>query len=281
MAAPKKSTNDKTGQKKKKDEKEEQHNNSNTHEHDHNHQHHDHTHGQACSHGHDHTHAHSHACNHGHGGGGGGCQHDHESNDPMSFGTSLYQFIDRKNIKCLNESVSAAGKGVFKAFDDRFDATVFVESDVDGELLFTVYFTAEVQLRSIQLTMHDQDSAPTLLQLWNDKADKIDFDNHTEHKCQQSIELAFDNQCEIHWKTSQHKFNDLTVLKMLFKKEDYDEDDNDTEIRLNYIGLKGDYKGPKSRRAVHTIYEAAANPNDHATVTSAQQKNEAKNNFIG
>ncbi len=30
-------------------------------------------------------------------------------------------------------------------------------------------------------TVNDEDSVPTTLQLWNDKQDKIDFDNHTEH----------------------------------------------------------------------------------------------------
>ncbi len=128
--------------------------------------------------------------------------------------------------------------------------------------------------------MNDEDSTPTTLKLWNDKQDKIDFDNHMEYKCNQSIELVFDNECKLHYKTKQHKFNDLTVLKMLFKKDDYDEDDNDTEIRLNYIGLKGDFKGPKSRRAVHTIYEAAANPNDHANIAKARQQNSSKNDSV-
>ena len=131
------------------------------------------------------------------------------------------------------------------------------------------------------MTVNDEESAPTLLKLWNDKQDKIDFDNHEEHKCSQSIELAFDNQCELHWKTAQHKFNDLTVLKMLFKREDYDEEDDDTEVRLNYIGLKGNYKGPKSRRAVHTIYEAAANPNDHEMIAKAKQQNSSRNDSVG
>ena len=85
---------------------------------------------------------------------GKGCCHDHDHGevDEMTFGTSLYQYIDRKNIKCLNESEPGAGKKIFKLYDDRLDASGFVESDVDGELLFTVYFTAEVQLRSIQVT---------------------------------------------------------------------------------------------------------------------------------
>ncbi len=70
----------------------------------------------------------------------------------MKFGTSLFQFIDRKHIKCLNESEANSGKKVFKPYDERLDSTISVESNIDGELLFTVYFTAEVQLRSVQLT---------------------------------------------------------------------------------------------------------------------------------
>ena len=113
-----------------------------------------HTHG--AHHGHSH-HGHSHH-GHAHHGkcGHGGCQHDHsdlETNDDvMKFGTSLFQFIDRKHIKCLNEGVANSGNKIFKPFDDRLDSTISVESNIDGELLFTVYFTAEVQLRSVQLT---------------------------------------------------------------------------------------------------------------------------------
>lgn len=128
--------------------------------------------------------------------------------------------------------------------------------------------------------MNDEDSAPTELKLWNDKKDKIDFDNHEDYKYTQRFELNFDNECKLHWKTKQHKFNDLTVLKMLFKNEKYNEDDDDTEVRINYIGLKGDYKQPKSRRAVHAIYEAAANPNDHANIAKAKQSNASKNNSV-
>ncbi len=44
----------------------------------------------------------------------------------------------------------------------------------------------------------------------------------------------------MHCKTKQHKCNDLTVLKMVFKKDDYDEDDNETE--KNYVILFYDIK---------------------------------------
>ena len=70
----------------------------------------------------------------------------------MDYGTSLYQFIDKKNVKCLNEAEQHSGRKVFKPYDERLDPKIFVQSDIDGELLFTVYFTAEVRLRSIQLT---------------------------------------------------------------------------------------------------------------------------------
>jgi len=196
----------------------------------------------------------------------------------MTFGTSLFQFIDRKHVKCLNEEVANSGKKVFKPYDERLDSTISVESGCDGELLFTVYFTAEVQLRSVQLTMSDEDSAPTVMKLWNDKSDKIDFDNCQDVKCSQEIELTFDPQCEVNWKTKQHKFNDLTVLKMLFQNEHYEDDEE--EIVLNCIILKGNYKGPKSRRAVHTIYEAAANPNDHAMIQKAKKQNASKNDSV-
>jgi len=197
--------------------------------------------------------------------------------DVMAYGTSLYQFIDKKNVKCLNEHASKAGQSVFKPYDERLDTTLYVESNVDGELLFTVYFTVEVQLRSIQLTMHDEDSAPTLMKLWNNKQDNIDFENYTDFKPSQSMELAFDNECRLHWKVKQSRFNGLTVLKMLFQKMD---EEDDEEIRIDYIGLKGDFKGPKSRRAVHCIYEAAANPSDHANIAKAKQDNASKNDSV-
>ena len=224
--------------------------------------------------------AHSHhGLGHHHHGDGHDHGHDHDDgDDEMKFGTSLLQYIDRRNIKCLNESEANSGKKVFKEYDDRLDSTISVESNIDGELLFTVYFTVEVQLRSVQLTMGSADSAPTVMKLWNDKADKIDFDNHTEVKCSQEFELCYDPQCELSWKTKQHKFSDVTVLKMLFQNDNYENDEE--EIVLNCILLKGNYKGPKSRRAVHAIYEAAANPNDHAMIQKAKQDNASKNDSV-
>ena len=129
------------------------------------------------------------------------------------------------------------------------------------------------------VTVSDEDSAPSLMKLWNDKADRVDFENYRDIKCAQEVELTFDPLCEVHWKTKQHKFNDLTVLKMLFQNENYEDDEE--EIVLNCILLKGNYKGPKSRRAVHTIYERAANPNDHALIQKAKQQNASHNDSVG
>ena len=124
-----------------------------TDEHDHSEENKEETHGDDDHNHNDHNHNHSHhGHSHGHSHGSGGCQHDHENVNEMSYGTSLYQFIDKKNCKCLNEAQKDSGKAVFKPYDERLDTQIFVESDIDGELLFTVYFTAEVQLRSIQLT---------------------------------------------------------------------------------------------------------------------------------
>mmetsp|Transcript_19737 Transcript_19737/g.24337 ORF Transcript_19737/g.24337 Transcript_19737/m.24337 type:complete len:231 (-) Transcript_19737:199-891(-) len=208
-----------------------------------------------------------------HGHGHHGHKHNSIDKDDKMYGTSLYKYIERNNIKCLNESVNKAGQSVFKPLDNMLDNIKYVESDVGPELLFTVYFSSEVSLMSIIIGMEDKDSMPTSLILWNDPKDSIHDWDDAETKLKkkdQKIDLSYDPKCEIHYKVKQRKFQSLLVLKMLFRRDDADDDD---EIRINYIGLKGKYKGPKSRRAVKCLYESAANPNDHANITKSTYGN--------
>lgn len=75
------------------------------------------------------THSHSHS----HGGNGGGDDHGHghthsHGDDhlppPDTYASqSLYPRIAHAQIRTLNESVADAGKGVFKAWEDRLDTS--------------------------------------------------------------------------------------------------------------------------------------------------------------
>lgn len=67
----------------------------------------------------------------------------------------LYGIIDSDNVRCLNEEVANSGKRVFKDFDNRFDKTLTVASDCDGELLFIVPFTSQVKVRSVCVIAKD------------------------------------------------------------------------------------------------------------------------------
>nr|AAW27666.1 unknown [Schistosoma japonicum] len=98
---------------------------------------------------------------------GGHCCHSHKADDSPLF--SLYKFIDTLNVECLNESIPGSGKRVFKPYEERKDSTVYVESDVDQELLFNVPFTGSVKLMSIIISGVDNENHPSQVSLYKNK----------------------------------------------------------------------------------------------------------------
>ncbi|KAH8862633.1 PITH domain-containing protein 1 [Schistosoma japonicum] len=180
---------------------------------------------------------------------GGHCCHSHKADDSPSF--SLYKFIDTLNVECLNESIPGSGKRVFKPYEERKDSTVYVESDVDQELLFNVPFTGSVKLMSIIISGVDNENHPSQVSLYKNKP-YMTFED-LDAECDQSLELTIDPNGE---------------TLSLHISANYGGD----TTRIHYIGLRGDYTPAPRREVVITNYEVTPNIADLKDTVLQTQK---------
>ena len=63
----------------------------------------------------------------------------------------MLPYIDIGGVTCGNEMEPDSIKGCFRAWTERDDLTLFVDSDADEQLLVYVPFTGDVKLKSITL----------------------------------------------------------------------------------------------------------------------------------
>lgn len=112
--------------------------------------------------------------------------------------------------------------------------------------------------------------------------DDIDFDNVTSVKCTQEFELSQTPEVQ-ELPVKRALFSRVRQLTLFFVDnfagdfsdddgDDYASDDDERDVtRLNYLGFKGEWM-QLGRAPSQILYEAAANPNDHAIKgTSANQ----------
>ncbi|VDP55026.1 unnamed protein product, partial [Schistosoma mattheei] len=190
---------------------------------------------------------------------GGHCCHSHKADNSPSF--SLYWFIDTNNVECLNESVSGSGKL------DRKDSTVYVESDVDQELLFNIPFTGNIKLMSIIISGADTEQHPSQVSLYKNKPFMTFEDLSAE--CEQSLELTVDPNGEVIYPLKISRFSNVQTLSLHFSAN-YGGD----TTRIHYIGLRGDYTPAPRREAVITNYEVTPNVSDLKDNILQTQKDE-------
>jgi hypothetical protein len=95
----------------------------------------------------------------------------------------MESFIDRQKLLVLNEEVEGSGAKVFKKWTDRFDKffsrrfsnqfpifrTIYVNSDVDEELLFIVPFTGHVKLTGITFIGELESTHPSRVRIFKDR----------------------------------------------------------------------------------------------------------------
>lgn len=83
------------------------------------------------------------------------CDH---SDDGPNRGTefSLYRQIDSHKVRCLNTLSNDEGFKIFKAWDDRFDLSLTLDSADDEQILIFIPFTAQIKLKSIAILGVDQ-----------------------------------------------------------------------------------------------------------------------------
>jgi hypothetical protein len=191
---------------------------------------------------------------HHHHGGHCGCGHAQEDH-ALSY--SLYTKIDIENVKCYNEHVSGAGKTVFKPWDNRLDTTMYVDSDVDEELLFYIPFTGNVKLKGIALLGGEGNGHPNTLRLFKNRNPQ-GFDE-VQDEPDQIIPLTQDNTTAIEYPLKMSKFNGIDSLVVHVPGNH----GNDEVTRVYYVGLSGDYMRDRRGDVTIATYEASPNPSDH------------------
>ncbi|KAL7752813.1 hypothetical protein RI367_001816 [Sorochytrium milnesiophthora] len=216
--------------------------------------HHQHDHG--C---HDEAHDHDH-------------DHSHDKEGPeRGDESSLWRHIVLDNVRCLNESEEGAGTSVLKPWEERMDTAKVVESDADEQLILHVPFTGSVKLKSIAVRGGPGDAAPSKLKVFIN-SDQLDFDAAESTEPTQEFELVdpsaggADAAGVIEYPTRVAKFNQVRSVSLYFC-ENFGAD----ATRLLFVGFKGEWTELK-RDPIITLYEAAANPADHATEAEALQK---------
>lgn len=213
------------------------------------HQHHHHHSGGCCSEAHSGDfHEHDHHCEHDHGA--------HDKNELEGFQQTLYPYIDKIHVRCLNEHKLNACQSIIRPYDQRKSKEGYLESAVDEELLLVVPFTVSTNLKSFQIIGGDNESCPSKVKIFKNN-ELLDIETATQKKADQELDLTFDIEGTYDFLLKQSKFNNCQSITLFFPSNFGAEN-----TRISYIGFKGDYSDFK-RRAVEAIYESAPQMKDH------------------
>ncbi|EKD12847.1 60S ribosomal protein L3 [Drepanopeziza brunnea f. sp. 'multigermtubi' MB_m1] len=188
--------------------------------------------------------------------------HDHSDDMTPALQYSLYQHINFDDITTLNEARGDSGKAIVKkTWAERLKTEPELKSDADEQLLIHIPFTGQVKLHSILIRTSPSSSAPQTLRVFINR-DDIDFSTASDLSPTQEFKLSQTSEVQ-----------DIQVKRALFGKVQsltlFVEDNyGDSETRISYLGFKGDWM-QLGRAPTNIIYEAAANPSDHATKGTA------------
>ncbi|XP_011873277.1 PREDICTED: PITH domain-containing protein CG6153 isoform X1 [Vollenhovia emeryi] len=186
--------------------------------------------------------------------------------DTAELGVSynLYEKIDKDRVECLNEHEEGCGAGVFKTWEERLDRSQYVESDVDAELLFNIPFTGDVKLKGL-IVVGDEDALPKTVKLYKNRPHML-FD-HVGTSPEQEFDLITDSygihEYPIRCHKNYHrtvKFSSVQHLSLYFTG-----DGNAEEIKIYYIGLKGEWTPAHKHGVTICTYEARPLISDHPT----------------
>ncbi|KAH8678085.1 DUF1000 domain protein [Xylariales sp. PMI_506] len=209
----------------------------------------------------------SHHCHdeHSHSGGGDGHhhhdhEHDHSDDITPALQHSLYQHIDFDGVNTMNEATAGSGCAIVKkTWAERLEMEPELESDADEQIIMNVPFTGQVKLHSILLRTSPSDSAPRTLKVFINRAD-LDFDTAAELDPTQELELSQTSDVQ-ELPVKRRLFGNVQRLTLFFEDNFGDGDEDVT--RLSYLGFKGEWT-QRGRAPSQILYEAAANPSDHA-----------------
>ncbi|CAH1183690.1 unnamed protein product [Phaedon cochleariae] len=181
--------------------------------------------------------------------------HDEDSAE-IGIEYSLYNKIDKEHLECLNETIEGSGKTIFKAWEDRLNFDIFVESDADEELLFNIPFTGNVKLKGIKVIGEDAETHPSKLRLFKNRP-SMTFDD-VSAAADQEFDLAKDKTGAVEYSTKVVTFSNVYHLTLHFPSNFGGE-----STKIYYIGLKGEFSEGHHHGVTICTYEARALPQDH------------------
>ncbi|KAI3327965.1 DUF1000 domain protein [Xylariaceae sp. AK1471] len=195
-------------------------------------------------------------------------EHDHSDDITPALQHSLYQHIRFDDIITMNEAQTGSGKAIVKkTWSERLQIEPELASDADEQVLMNVPFTGQVKLHSILLRSSPSASAPRTLKVFINRED-LDFESADELSPTQEFELSQTSEIQ-ELPVKRVLFGKVQKLTLFFvdnfsNEEDSDDEEEDGEVtRLSYLGFKGEWM-QLGRAPAQILYEAAANPNDHA-----------------
>ncbi|EON99387.1 putative 60s ribosomal protein l3 protein [Phaeoacremonium minimum UCRPA7] len=174
--------------------------------------------------------------------------------------TIITTHINFDDVTCLNEAEHGSGKAIVKkTWAERLSDQPEVESDADEQLLVNVPFTGQVKLHSILLRTSNSPSAPKTLKVFINR-DDVDFSTAEEQEGTQEFELSQTSDVQ-ELPVKRARFGKVQRLTLFFPDNFSDGEEDVT--RITYLGFKGEWM-QLGRAPANILYEAAANPSDHA-----------------
>ena len=191
------------------------------------------------AHRHDHDHDHDH-------------DHQHEASEETDEAQSLYKYIDVQRIRTLN----ATDGCIVKPWRERWSVLPECQSDSDEQVILIIPFLASVKISSLLIRTPNTTAAPREIKLFGKE---VDFD--TEVKPLQTLECVDHQHASdvIEYPLQTRQFTNISQLT-LFVTSNYGAD----TTSLWYLGIRGQMITLRQDAPVSIVYEAQANPKDHA-----------------
>ncbi|AMD22355.1 HGR016Wp [Eremothecium sinecaudum] len=220
--------------------------------------------------------------------------HSHTAPLPTNAKQSLYKSIDVSQVRCLNVvskgTASSLNSGFIKSHAEKYNVSKYIESDADCQMLLLIPFTSSCKLFSIIFRAGNGGdlgySCPKHIKIYKNLNKNLDFDTINDLKPDSEFEYpeglgvhltSSPDNAELEVKDDstfvehflpRHVFQNCQSIA-IFVSDNVSGDEDDL-TQLCYLELRGESTGliPNNTVPLMAVYEAAANPNDHAKVES-------------
>ncbi|KAK4053268.1 hypothetical protein OIO90_004042 [Microbotryomycetes sp. JL221] len=189
-----------------------------------------------------------------------GCQCGDEDAHVLLEGTQdfLFSKIDRDKVIALNADEPERGKIVIRPYDERMQ---------EEEWLSRADSSKDFLVRSILIKSGPAGHTPDKMHVYANQM--LDFDQATSFDATQSFDVAITRDV-IEFAVRPAKFPSVHSLTLFFPSNHGEE-----TSRISFVGFKGEYSA-FTRDPVITVYEAQANPADHAKIPGLDETSHSR-----